>query len=437
MLSKILREHTTLLVLLLLGAALSVATLAEQHPTGASGGKQLARRILAQSPRPQRVLIVVGGTPEDAQFAAAAEEMLAAGGASVAVVRGQPADARQAIDQAIAAGRPPQAIGATNVTRAWGVFDKLGQRWPALAGARVVAPASYWWPNFLKTANLVNVVNQVSDIAIVAIGMTMVIIAGGIDLSVGSLIALAAIIMTKLIRDYCGGVEAGAAAVVLCAAAAIAASGAIGGCTGLLVTRARIPPFIVTLGVMSIASGAASIVSRGETIDQVPRAIGWLGRGADLGVPNTTVLMLLLYVIADVVMKRTTFGRYLYAVGGNRQAAWLSGVPVDRVVTLSYVISAALAALAGVMQVSLFHSGKPTFGKGYELQVIAAVVVGGTSLAGGEGKMFGTLLGALIIAVVQNGMNLLGLGGEWQPVVLGAVILAAALIDRLKRRREE
>jgi ribose transport system permease protein len=275
----------------------------------------------------------------------------------------------------------------------------------------------------------------VTDIAIVAIGMTMVIVAGGIDLSVGSLIALSAIVMTTLLRDVCGGTNATSIAVLLCAAAAIGTCGAIGATSGLLVTAARIPPFIVTLGALSIASGLAFIVSKGDTIDQVPSAIGWLGRGADLfGIPNAVVLMLVLYAAADLMMKRTIFGRYLYAVGGNRQAAFLCGVPVSRVILSTYVISAALAGLAGVMLVSLFHSGKPTFGRGYELQVIAAVVVGGTSLSGGEGKMFGTLLGALIIAVVQNGMNLLGLGGEWQPVVLGGVILAAALLDRVKRQ---
>jgi ribose transport system permease protein len=145
--------------------------------------------------------------------------------------------------------------------------------------------------------------------------------------------------------------------------------------------------------------------------------------------------MLLLYAIGHVVLSRTTFGRYLYAVGGNRKAAWLCGVPVRQVELASYVISGALAGLAGVLMVSQYRSGAPTYGITYELQVIAAVVVGGTSLSGGQGRMFGTLLGALLIAVVQNGMNLMGISSDPQKVVLGLVILAAAVIDRLKQGR--
>jgi ribose transport system permease protein len=153
------------------------------------------------------------------------------------------------------------------------------------------------------------------------------------------------------------------------------------------------------------------------------------------GVPNPVWLMLVLYAIGHVVLSRTTFGRYLYAVGGNRKAAWLCGVPVRRVELASYVISGALAGLAGVLMVSQYQSGAPTYGVTYELQVIAAVVVGGTSLSGGQGRMFGTLLGALLIAVVQNGMNLMEISSNPQRVVLGLVILAAAIIDRLKQGR--
>jgi ribose transport system permease protein len=436
------RDHATLVVLLVLCGALSLRTIARQYPLGAAGGKQLARQIARQMPPKSRVLIVVRDIPEDAEFAAAAEHDLESRGYAIAAtIRGEPADARRAIEQAAAAGETIDVIGATEATGHWAVFDNLGQRFPALSKTKVIAPASYWWPTFLKLGNLLNIVNQVADIAIVAIGMTMVIVAGGIDLSAGSLIALTAVLTARLIRDYAGGAEASLVGILLCAVAGVAFSSLVGAFTGTLITAARIPPFIVTLGVMSIASGLAFNLARGPkglTIDEVPPSIDWLGRGSTLlNIPNAVVLMLLLYLAADVVMKRTTFGRYLYAVGGNRKAAWLCGLPVKRLVLSTYVITAALAGLAGLIQLSLFRSANPTYGIGYELKVIAAVVVGGTSLSGGEGKMLGTLLGALIMAVVQNGMNLLGIRAESQPIVLGAVILAAALLDRLKHSRGE
>jgi len=299
--------------------------------------------------------------------------------------------------------------------------------------AHLVFPRDYYWPNFLKITNLRNIANQIAVISIIAIGMTMVIIAGGIDLSVGSLVALSAVIAARLIRDYADGREAGFAGLVACSAGAIGLCGAAGAINGAFVTGLRIPPFIVTLAMMSIASGLAFMVTEGETINEVPASIEPLTRGAVAGVPNAVVLMLFLYAVGHVVMSRTTFGRYLYAVGGNRKAAWLCGVPVRGVEMTSYIISGALAGLAGILMVSQYRSGGPTYGTAYELRVIAAVVVGGTSLAGGQGRMIGTLLGALLIAVVENGMNLMGISSNPQKVVLGLVILAAAVIDRLKQ----
>jgi ribose transport system permease protein len=253
-------------------------------------------------------------------------------------------------------------------------------------------------------------------------------------LSVGSLVALSAVIAARLIRDHAGGTQAGPLGLVACSLAAIGACGLAGATTGVFVTLLRIPPFIVTLAMMSAASGLAFMVTDGETINEIPAAIEQLTSGAILGrIPNAVLLMLLLYAVAQVVMERTTFGRYLYAVGGNRRAAWLCGLPVQRVVLASYVISGALAGLAGVLMVSQYRSGGPNYGASYELQVIAAVVVGGTSLAGGQGRIIGTLLGALLIAVVQNGMNLLNISSNPQKVVLGLVILAAAVVDRLKQ----
>lgn len=435
---RILRDYSTVLVLVVLCAVLSLLTLGKQYPIRADGGRQLAALIQRQVPRGATVLIVVRQTQEDAEFAAAAEERLAAAGYRVVeTVRGQPADARRALERATASGTKIDVLACNDVTAKWEVIGKLSGQPGAAQSARVIFPTSYYWPNFLKLTNLLNIANQIALIAIIAIGMTMVIIAGGIDLSVGSLVALAAVIAARLIRDFGGGTSAGPLSVMLCMAAAIAVCAAIGATSGVLSAVARIPPFIVTLAMMSIASGLAFEIAKGQTINEVPPKIERLMTGTLGGVPNPVLLMLLLYAAADIVMKRTTFGRYLYAVGGNRKAAWLCGVPVRRVALLSYVVSGALAGLGGVLMVAQFQSGSPKYGATYELQVIAAVVVGGTSLAGGQGKMFGTLLGALLMAVVSNGMNLLSIPSDPQKIVLGLVILAAAVLDRLKQGRGE
>ena len=194
------------------------------------------------------------------------------------------------------------------------------------------------------------------------------------------------------------------------------------------------PSLGVPVAMGLVAGGAASMLARGESVYQLPDSFVWLGRGADLGIPNAVALTLLLYALAHFAMTRMTFGRHVLAVGGNREAARLSGVPVAATTLAAYVLSGALAALGGVVMASQLKSGSPNFGQMYELYVIAAVVVGGTSLSGGEGSMLGTLVGALVIAVIQNGMNLLGIESYTQRVVLGAVILGAVLLDRLRRR---
>jgi ribose transport system permease protein len=282
-------------------------------------------------------------------------------------------------------------------------------------------------------ANIRNIANQIAIIAILAVGMTLVIITGGIDLSVGSMTALAAVVSALLIRDVAGAREATLNGLVLCALAAVAACAGLGFVNGTMVTMFRVPPFIATLGMMLIARGLARLLSQEQAIYELPASILWLGRGADLGgIPNAVILMLGLYGAAHVLMTRTVLGRYIYAVGGNTEAARLSGVPVRRVLLLVYALCGILAGLGGIVTVSLFQSAAPTYGEQYELYVVAAVVVGGTSIAGGEGKMTGTLIGAFIIAVIQNGMNLLGIQSAMQMVVLGTVIATAVALDRLR-----
>jgi ribose transport system permease protein len=221
---------------------------------------------------------------------------------------------------------------------------------------------------------------------------------------------------------------------LLSAMVAIVVCALLGVVNGLMVTTFAVPPFIATLGMMLQASGVAYLLAEGQSIYELPASATWLGREADfLGIPNAVVLMLVLYAVAHVVVTQTMLGRYIYAVGGNAEAARLSGVPVKRVLLAVYAICGAFAGLGGVVMASQFQSAAPTYGEKYELSVVAAVVVGGTSIAGGEGKVIGTLIGAFIIAVIQNGMNLLGIQSYMQMVVLGTVIVGAVAADRLKR----
>ncbi|MFT5127789.1 MAG: ribose transport system permease protein [Rhodothermales bacterium] len=422
------RDYGMIFVLLLLGALFSILTFKEQHPSGADAGTQVAEQILANSAA-SAVVVVGRDTEDDREFTAAAESALSAGGGSViAVVNGAPADVRRALEAA--SDQKVSAIATNNVTAKWTVYDAV----EGVNSEMCVTPTPYKWPDFLKMSNLLGVANQTAIYAIIAIGMTMVIITAGIDLCVGSLVALAAVVSAMVIRGM-GGSDASLMAVLLGCLAGMMVCGLAGLFNGLMVTTFRIPPFIVTLGMMMMASGLAFRLSEGRSIPELPRAFFWLGGGTTVGIPNPVWLMLLLYVIAHIVMTRMTFGRFVYAIGGNEEAARLSGVPVSAVLLAVYTVCGALAGLGGIVLASQLAAGDPKFGVMYELDVIAAVVVGGTSLMGGSGKIVGTLIGAFIIAVIKNGMNLTNVDPFNQRIVLGAVLLAAVLIDTLKRRR--
>jgi ribose transport system permease protein len=435
-LTKALTEYGMVFVLLGLCAYFSIVTNTEQSPTGAAAARQVVASIAGLGNAP-RVIIAASDQPADAEFASAAERGLAAAGAEVvAVVKGAPSDARDVLVKAAASGRGIDAIACTDATGAWLVFSELEVDFPGLGTPKVITAKPYRWPNFLKSENLLNIANQIAVIAIIAIGMTMVIITAGIDLSVGSLIAFSAVLAARFIRDYAGGVEATPLGMTLACIGAIVMCGVIGAFSGAMITRFRIPPFIVTLAMMLVGSGLAYILAKGQSIYQIPDSFVWLGREADFfGVPNAVVLMIILYAVAHIVMTRMKLGRYIYAVGGNIEAARLSGVPVKRVLMLVYIASGVLAGLGGVVMASQLKSGSATYGNMYELYVIAAVVVGGTSLSGGEGKMLGTLVGAFTIAVIQNGMNLTNVESYTQKVVLGLVILGAVLLDKIRHRR--
>jgi ribose transport system permease protein len=427
---SLLTDHGMVIVLLMICGWYSVVTLKKQPATGADGGRVLAGEVAAGLPAGSLVYVIAGTKPEDADFAAAAGDRLSAGGAVVRIFRGAPPDVRRMLDEAAAGA--PAALLCSASTASWQVFG-------ALADVPRHYPVERWWPDFLKRDNLINIADQIVVIAILAIGMTLVIITRGIDLSVGSLLALSAVSTAWLIER--GGAEnAGLGIMVLSALGAIALCGLIGLFSGAMVTAFSIPPFIVTLAMMLVASGIAFDWSDSQSIHRLPAAFTWLGRagvvlpGLGVRIPFQVLLMLALYLAAHGFMTRTVLGRHIYAIGGSPEAARLSGVPVARVLVFAYTACGLLAGVGGVLMASQLESGAPTYGATYELTVIAAVVVGGTSLMGGSGRIFGTFIGALIIAVIQNGMNLTGIDYGAQKYVLGIIILLAVLLDQLKRR---
>jgi ribose transport system permease protein len=426
--AKFLSEHGMLAVLLLLGTFFSVVTYQEQP----LGGTEAVTRAMEGLQKEDRVLLLGGVAAEDGAFGDEVEKKLReAGVVLVARVSGTPQDARKFLE----AAKDVKAVICGAQAARWLVVEDVARDFPALKDARIVKPARVRFPTFLNASNLLNIANQIAIIAIVAVGMTMVIIAGGIDLSVGSLIALSAVLTATFIRDFGGGTEAGTGALLLCCLGAICVCGVLGGFSGLMVTTFDIPPFIVTLSLMLVGSGLAYSISNNLSISVMPDSFLWLGRAADLfGLPNTVVLMFVLYGLAHVLLGHMRLGRQIYAVGGNREAAIVSGLPVKKVVCMTYILSGLLAGLGGVIMTSLLKAGSPAYGNMYELYVIAAVVVGGTSLSGGKGHIFDTLLGAFTIAVMQNGMNLCNVGSNPQKIILGLVILGAVLLDRLRNR---
>ncbi len=286
-------------------------------------------------------------------------------------------------------------------------------------------------PHFFTAENLLNVSLQASITAIIAAGMTFVILTGGIDLSVGSVVAVAGIVATSTLKAGLAP-SVGIPLAILVALAFGALSGSI---AGLFVTRFAVAPFIVTLALMTVWRGTAFVVTGGRPVWELPESFGYLGSGRPLGVPLPSLAMLGVYAAAHVVLLHTRFGRYVLAVGGNAEAARLAGIRTGRVVAGVYVLCGVLSAASGVLLASRMNSGQPNAGMMYELDVIAAVVVGGTSLSGGRGSIAGTFLGAMLIAVLRNGLNLLNVNSYVQQVVVGVVILLAVLADTARKKR--
>jgi ribose transport system permease protein len=276
-------------------------------------------------------------------------------------------------------------------------------------------------PHFMTVSNLLNVAQQTAIVAIIAAGMTFVIITAGIDLSVGSVLAFSGVVMATLLL---GGLPLGLALL-----SGVGTGLFCGLLNGLLISVGRLPPFIATLGMMSVARGAALVFTEGRPVSGFSDSFRQIAVGEVLRIPAPVVIMLAVYLIAHFVLTRTKLGRYTYAIGGNEEAAILSGVNVRLYRTLVYGLCGGLSGLAAIILTARLNSAQPIAGIMYELDAIAAVVIGGTSLIGGEGTVFGTLIGALIMGVLRNGLTLLGVSSFVQQIVIGSVIIVAVLFD--------
>jgi ribose transport system permease protein len=305
---------------------------------------------------------------------------------------------------------------------------EVARRFGAVAGL-ILLCALLWilTPYFLTVANLLNVMEQTAINAIVAVGMTYVIVSGGIDLSVGSLLAVAGVVLALALKaDW---------PVPLAAAASIAVGAAAGLANGVGIAYGRLPPFIMTLGMMSVARGAALLATDGRPVSGFSAGFRALATGHVAGIPAPIVLTLAIYAISHLVLARTRFGRYVYGIGGNEEATRLSGVAVRFHKTVVYAVSGAASAIAAILLTARLNTAQPIAGINYELDAIAATVIGGTSLSGGEGSLGGTLIGALTMGVLRNGLNLLGVSSFLQQLVIGVVIIAAVLVDRLLKEK--
>ncbi len=312
--------------------------------------------------------------------------------------------------------RPPGARRIPTFLRRFGMVAAL---------ALLMAAISFLSSAFLTVSNLLNIALQVSINAIIAAGMTFVILTAGIDLSVGSVLAFSGAIIA--------GVLAAGRPVLLAIVTGLVIGALLGLVDGIVITKGKVQPFIATLAMLTLARGMTLVYTDGRPITGLPDAFVWLGAGSVAGVPVPVIVMLLVFVVSYVILSQTPFGRYVYAIGGNEEAARLSGVNVLLDKTLVYVISGTLSAISAIIITARLNSAQPTAGVGYELDAIAAVVLGGTTLAGGEGSLWGTLLGAFIIGVLNNGLNLLNVSSFYQQVVKGIVILLAVLLDRRLR----
>jgi ribose transport system permease protein len=308
-------------------------------------------------------------------------------------------------------------------------MNEIVSQLAAAAGLIVVFVAlSFASPYFLTSNNLFNVCVQIAVVAILAVGQTMVILTAGIDLSVGSVAGLSGVVGSMAMANW--GLPMTLGIVVGILVGAVAGTG-----NGLLVTRAGLPPFIATLGMMGVARGLTFIVSGAVAIYGLPDSFRKVGEGEIGPIPLPLLYLIVIAIAGHMVLTRTRLGRYTYAIGSNKDAARLSGIPINKVLVSVYVISGALAGLGGMIAASRVHSGQPNYGVGLELDVIAACVIGGASLFGGQGTIGGTLIGAFLMGIIRDGAVLLNITQYYQQVVIGVIIWVAVYWDQVRRRR--
>lgn len=295
----------------------------------------------------------------------------------------------------------------------------------AIALLILVVVLSIASPHFSKLDNIINVFIQSSINATIAFGMTLVLLTGGIDLSVGSVLAFCGIIFGMLLKQEIPLIFS----VLIC----ILLAGFVGLLNGLLVTRLSLPPFIATLGMMTISRGFALYISNGRAISGFSGKLNIIGSGAVFSIPIMVIIVVMVFITISFVLNQTRSGRYFYAIGGNAEATRLSGINVQKYTTFAYIICGITSGIAAILLTSRLDSAQPVAGTGYEMNAIAASVIGGTSLSGGEGKLIGTLLGALIISILNNGLNLLNVSAYIQQIAIGIVIILAVSVEKLRK----
>ncbi len=318
-------------------------------------------------------------------------------------------------------------------------LEHVAQFQSLLALGLLLVAMSLFADNFLTIDNGLNVLRQISINLCLSIGMTMVILSGGIDLSVGSVLALSGAVAAGLLKD---GIALSHWNVTLqftvfgAIVAGVAIGLVAGWINGVVITRLGVPPFVATLGMLSIARGLTQLWSRNHPISNLGDQFRFMGTGHWLGVPMPVWISATLVLVFAFLTRRTRFGRYLYAIGGNERAAMLSGISVDRIRRNVYMLGGALAGIGGLLLTARLDSADPKVGIGYELDSIAAVVIGGTSLSGGRGSIWGTVLGCLTIGVLNYGLVMVGVSNDWQLVIKGVVIVITVAVDRASSTKD-
>lgn len=306
-------------------------------------------------------------------------------------------------------------------------FLAVLNRYSAIIGLLVVVVVmSVLSPVFLTSLNLLSVIRQVSVIGLLAIGETLVVLTGEIDLSVGSVLALSGVAAAMAQKAGLG--------VAMSIAAALLVGGTAGLIVGLIVGKGHVPSFVATLGMMGVARGVSLVLTQGFPISGFSQAYKWIGAGEVAGVPVPMIILIALTVVMGIVLRSTPFGRNLYALGGSRKAAFYSGIDVEKEIIKVFVLSGMFAGLGGVVLTARLDAAETVAGLGYESNAIASVVIGGASLSGGVGSVYGTLIGTLLIGVIGNGLTLLAVSSYWQQIVQGAIIVLAVLLDQLRKR---